>query len=223
MLAGAVGHDADVIHRLRTQLQPLSHPAVLPTQIVRDPTTGRATLLSDVPELSLRDRFQECVARAMPGIPRPELLDHLYEAAAALDQLQTRHGLCHLALTPRRLLLGRGGILLAGFGQEQLIWPSAPQGAGRYTAPELVQGNGSPASDLYSLALIYAEMLTGIHPCPRRSVSRRETFSLELSLLPAPDRPVVAQALNLDPRGRWASCSDFVAALEEAYAANSVP
>jgi hypothetical protein len=102
----------------------------------------------------------------------------------------------------------------------------------RYAAPELFANQISRACDQYSLALIYAEMLSGFHPHRQRSLSgvrrraplgaaraaprARPAIDLDLDLLPAPDRPALARALGTDPGRRFASCVEFVAALEEA-------
>src|SRR5207253_821363 len=133
------------------------------------------------------------------------------QAADALDALWGQHALPHLGLNPRTLLLDGGQAPLADFGLVPLLWlptgqPAAPLNS-RYAAPELSRpGEGGPAADQYSLALTYAEMLTGFHPLhgrqgpPRRAAAGapRGGPAPDLDLLPAPDRAAVSRALDPD-------------------------
>jgi serine/threonine protein kinase len=190
---------------------------------------GRALFLSDVPEKSLRERLVECQNARLPGIPREELLDYLVTAGEALDRLFDKHGLQHLALNPSNLLLSRGRVLLDEFGLAEMFWiPGGEPLADfnpRYNAPELLQQQISRYSDQYSLALIYAELVTGSHPCRQRALpSRRNERSSgrqgapqpDLGLLPVPEREVLTRALRTDPRQRFPTCSGFLQALEQA-------
>jgi serine/threonine protein kinase len=125
-------------------------------------------LLTDPIERTLQERFRECHEAGGAGIPRPELLEHLGEAAEALDVLHGRHGVQHLGLTPRLLLLSDDRLRIADYGLLDLLRRvggrlPTPVG-GHYMAPELSEGTVSRACDQYSLALIYAELLTGILP-----------------------------------------------------------
>jgi serine/threonine protein kinase len=154
--------------------------------------------------------LQQAQALGLPGIPRDELLAHLRSAAEALHALFGRHKLLHLTLNPRNLLLDGERLLLADFGLAELLWRSARQAVaqlnGRYSAPELFAGTLSPAADQYSLALIYHELLTGRLPA--------DPSGLLLEQLPPGDRPIVARALHPQPRQRWATAVEFIAALE---------
>src|SRR5437764_1379118 len=65
-----------------------------------------------------------------------------------------------------------------------------------YTAPEVFQGRVSPASDQYSLAVAYLELLTGALPFrgknARRLAMQHCTEEPDLGGLPEADRPHVA-------------------------------
>jgi serine/threonine protein kinase len=192
----------------------LHHPALPPCEVLQcDP--GRLVLAGDVVEENLRDRFQQCLARREPGVPREELLGYLRAAAEALDYLYQQHSVQHLALSPRSLLLDRGRLLLADFGLAQLFWlpagqPVAQRNA-RYAPPELFEGVASRACDQFSLAVIYHELLTGRHPFGRQSARHADGPLLEH--LPVADRDAVARALAADPQARWPSCAELVRAL----------
>ena len=228
-LLGFVKYDARLISHFRA----LRDRALPPTEVHWSPAE-RLVLLTGAYEGTLRDRFDRRQAEGSPGVPRLELLAMLRTAAEALDALATQHGLQHLGLHPRNLLVDGARLWVADFGLIPLVWLPAGHSAatlnGRYAAPELFDRRPSRSADQYSLALIFAEMLTGIHPRPNRPSSgafrrpglgqrsglTKRIVNIDLDLLPAPDRDVVARALAGDPERRFASCTEFVGALEVA-------
>ncbi len=208
MLFGCAGRAEEMAGRLAA----LRHPVLAPVHVVRDGRGGLALVgLPNGP--TLRDRWQECVAAGLPGMPRGELLAHLKTAASALDFLFRTHGVAHLGLNPRNLLVTGGRLYIADFGLAQLLWLPAGQAVARlnvrYSAPELFQRQHGPACDQYSLALIYHEMLTGNLP-----VFARHSGPPSLEHLPPGDAAVLARALAPDPARRWDNCTSFVRALE---------
>jgi serine/threonine protein kinase len=213
-LPGQTAADPEAQQRLATGLAALRHPCLPGSEVVRNPAGGLVHL-TDVLAPTLRDRYQECVAQHMMGIPRGELLGYLHTAAEALDTLYARHGLQHLGLNPQTLLVRDGRLWLADFGLVQLAWLPLGQVAGplngRYSDPRLAAAGAPPGCDQYSLALIYAEMLTRIHPRTRRSRGK-----VDLSYVSTRDRDILARALHADPRQRFATCGELVRALEQA-------
>jgi serine/threonine protein kinase len=230
--------------QLLGRLQGLCHPVLPETQVAWSPS-GRLVLVSEPFARTLRDRFEACLAEGMAGVPRSELLRCLRVVAEALDALNQEHGLPHLGLTPRTILLQPDGVRLADFGLIPLVWLPTGQSAGqlnpRYAAPELFaarQSEESQRADQYSLAMIFAEMLSGVAPKPHRgpfngpggsglhrrleraalesSALRARGMRIDLDLLPAADRDILARALHNDPRQRFAGCTDLVRALEGA-------
>jgi serine/threonine protein kinase len=226
-LLGFVKYDA----RLISHFKALRDRALPPTEVHWSPAE-RLILLTSAYEGTLRDRFDQRKAEGLPGIPRLELLAKLRTAAEALDALATQHGLQHLGLHPRNLLVEGMRLWVADFGLIPLVWLPAGQSAAtlnwRYAAPELFDRRPSRSADQYSLALIFTEMLTGIHPRPNRPQSgtfRRpgsgqqpkpsnRGVKIDLDLLPAPDRGVISRALANDPEKRFVSCTELVEALE---------
>jgi serine/threonine protein kinase len=203
------------------RLRALRHPCLPPLDIQLGPG-GRLALITDAPDGSLSERLRECQQIGQQGVPRPELIACLREAGAALDHLYQEHRLQHLALTPRQLVLRGGQLFLPNFGLAELLWlPAGFDLAAlntRYAAPELFDHQSSRHCDQYSLALIYQELLTGIHAfrnCNQRQMAvARLRGKPDLGLLPATDRAVVLQALHIDPDQRFPTCSAFVDALE---------
>ncbi len=196
------------------------HPALPAMQLFRSPN-GRIVLVTDTYDKSLRDRFQECLNQGQRGIPRDELLGYLETAAAALDQLHEQHGLRHLGLSPRHLVLRGGQLGFVDFGLLQLVWLATGQPAAqlplRYAAPEFLETGAADTADQYSLALIYAELLTGVQPRLSRGGARhapgKSAAPIDLDFLPAVDRAPLARALDPDPAKRFAHCTALAAAL----------
>ncbi len=199
------------------------HQALAALEVV-EAGPGRIALISEAGDSSLAVRLRECQAAGLPGIPRGELLGYLAWTADVLDQIYHAHQLQHLTLSPRHLALGRGELILLEFGLAELVWLPLGQPPAslnpRYAALELFDGLISDACDQYSLALIYQELLVGLHPYrnlnPRQMASAKLRGQPDLGLLPAPDRPIVAQALAAEPEKRFRSCREFILALEEA-------
>ena len=172
----------------------------------------------------LTARFKERRAAGHAGIARQELLSYLQAIARVLDELSAREQLQHLVLNPTHLVSIHDQPVLLDFGLAELLW--LPEGISlaqlnpRYAALELFHGLVSDACDQYSLALIYQELLVGLHPYRNLNARQMATPKLrgqpDLSLLPSTDRPVVMQALNPEPDRRFRSCSDFIAALWQA-------
>jgi serine/threonine protein kinase len=211
--------EGDALDRLRK----LRHPALPRFESVAE-SGARLALLTDLPDSSLADRLRERRQIGQDGLPRPELLSYLRQAAEALDDLYEESRLQHLGLTPRHLALRGGRLYLLDFALAELFWLPAGNNLAslnpRYAAPELFEGQIGRRSDQYSLALIYQELLTGIHPFrnvhPRQLALPRHRGKPDLSLLPTADRAVIAQALHLDPDCRYPTCSALVDALETA-------
>lgn len=198
------------------RLRSLNHPALVPSEVVHlEP--GRVILQTDIVEETLRDRFLQCQANKLPGIRRGELVDYLRAAAEVLDYMYLQHGVQHLGLNPRCLSLDNGWLQITDFGLAQVLWHPAGLDIARrnpcYAAPELFEKRITRTCDQVSLALVYAELLTGVPPY-RRANAAGQRGKPDLAKLPALDRGVIARALNADPGKRWPSCTEMVLALE---------
>jgi serine/threonine protein kinase len=201
-------------------LRELTHPALAPLEIIDCPG-HRLALVSDPGDGSLYDRLKESQRDGLPGVPREELLAHLQVVAEALDDLQQTYRMQHLALTPKALVLSAGELRILDYGLMELLWMpaghEAPAVNTRYCAPELFARQSSRACDQYSLALIFQELLTGVHAFrnlnARQMAAARLRGSPDVGLLPGLDRATVLRALHPDPDQRFRSCAEFIAAL----------
>jgi serine/threonine protein kinase len=215
-LSGVVRAD-ETAGQLAGLIRSLKHPALPPTKVFR--TQQDVLLITDAPGRSLQDRHLDCISQGLPGIPREELLGYLWQSAAILDAIQERHELQHLSLNPWNLLVRDNKLWLADLGLVQLVWIPGGRSPARlnwrYAAPELLEGRSSKACDQYALALIYIEMLTGLHPRPNPRASRGR-WKPDLDFVPLVDRAVVARALDDQPTRRFPRCRDLVEALQAA-------
>ncbi len=219
ILFGLGSPDVTKLKEALTRLRSIHHPALhVPNVVHVEP--GRLVLITDHYRETIRDRAHQCQARKQPGIPRAELVDYIRAAAEVLDYLYQQHSIQHLNLNPRNLVLDNGWLQLSEFGYAQLLWAPAGQDIARrnvrYAAPETFLGEISRHCDQYSLALIYAEMLTGVHPFRGLSpqVYAPKKMPPDLERLREVDREVLKRALDPDPTHRWANCTEMLLALE---------
>ncbi len=207
----------DPIGSFLRRLQEAQHPA-LPVLEVLPCTHGMVLLARDCEGKTLSQLYQESVAKGLPGIRRNELLIWLDQAGEALDQLRDEHRLWHLGLNPLSVLVEEDGISLTDFGLVHLLCLPTGQPLARchqrYAAPELLRDEPGDRCDQYSLALLFAEMLTGIHPRPRLpGPGSRGKCRLDLTLFSGIDQQVLEKALNDEPNERFESCTELMAAL----------
>ena len=100
------------------------------------------------------------------GASREELLRILLDVARAVARLHEK-GIVHLDLKPENILVDENGVVkicdfgFARFKAETCSRSSGIWGTPVYTAPEVWSGEYSEKSDVYSLGVILAEILTG--------------------------------------------------------------
>jgi serine/threonine protein kinase len=199
------------------RVKSLQHPFLLALESVTV-VDGRVVIVTDLAEASLQDRFLECQAAGLCGIPHGELMAYLAETAEALDYLESDHGLQHLDIKPENLLLVGNHIRVADFGllkdmtdaNASLINGLTP----KYAAPEVFDGRPSRSSDQYSLAIVFQEMATGTSPFSGRTAAQLASQHLhsspDLSPLSPLERFAVGKALAKDPAMRFRNCREFV-------------
>lgn len=197
------------------------HPFVLSLERY-EIINGQLIIVTELADGSLWDRFREYRSKGLPGIPRAELLGYMAEAAEALDLMNHQYDLMHLDVKPQNLFLVHNHVKVADFGLvKELEGMMAAVTGGItpvYAAPETFDGYVSRNSDQYSLAIVYQELLTGYRPFSgtntRQLIMQHLEGKPKLDPLPPQDRPVVAKALNRDPKGRFQNCTEFVQTLK---------
>jgi eukaryotic-like serine/threonine-protein kinase len=155
-------------------------------------------------------------------------IDVFLQIAAALIAIH-RGGLCHRDLKPANVMLrADGSIVLIDFGlamaleSTQITKVGEVHGSPYYISPEQVDGssNGDHRSDLYSLGVMFYEMLSGTRPFQGKTVF--DVVNAHRSA-PVPHLvgdlvgfdPIIQSLLNKDPNQRAQSASEALAALSK--------
>jgi len=181
-----------------------------------------------VPGGSLRERLDTEKRLAVK-----ETLRIAQEVGAGLDYAH-RNRFVHRDVKPENVLFADGHALLADFGVARVYSASETEsvtdagiavGTPEYMSPEQASGepNVGSASDVYSLACVVYEMLTGEPPV--RGKGARATLAKQVTDVPRPVRALrpdapahiertLARALAKDPGERFPTVAEFVAALQ---------
>src|SRR6185369_8749334 len=80
----------------------IRHPYVLSLERY-DKIDGQLVIVMELADRNLWDRFRECHALGMPGIPRDELMRYMEETAEALDLMNNHYHIQHLDVKPQNL------------------------------------------------------------------------------------------------------------------------
>ncbi|MFO0946278.1 MAG: serine/threonine-protein kinase [Planctomycetota bacterium] len=205
------------------QIRAIRHPFLLSIERY-EIVDHYLVIVMELADKSLADRYDECAANGLSGIPRDELLGYMRESAEALDVLNHRFGLQHLDVKPENLFLSAGHVKVADFGLVQprntnltnsTIAISPP-----YAPPELFDGRVEPTADQYGLAVTYQELLTGKRPYSatdvRGLIFQHLRGTPDFSAVPPADRPILSRAISRDVEVRFDRCMDLIEALSNA-------
>ncbi len=175
----------------------LDHPNILPIKTAGQ-IDGHFVIVSPLGSSTLGDRLEKRMALR----DALELFDPMIEALAYAH----RQGVIHCDVKPENFILFAGGqIRLADFGIArfaQHTLSGSGSGTVGYVAPDQALGRPSPRSDVFSLGLVFWQMLTGLLPIwpfdwPADGASRLRTrVHPELIHL-------LERALKLDDRKRF--------------------
>ena len=147
------------------------------------------------------------------------------------DALQYAHdrGIVHRDIKPENLLLDREGrVKIADFGIAKMLGaePSGtgipdtqPAGTPQYMAPEqkAAPHTADNRADIYSLGVVFYEMLTGELPAVKlQPPSRKVQINIRLD-------EIVLRALEKEPEMRYQTAADFRAEVETIVTSESKP
>jgi serine/threonine protein kinase len=205
------------------RIKEVRHPFLLSLERI-EIVDGQLIIVTELADMSLKDRYEQAHAEGADHIPRDELLSYLRDAADALDYMSDNFSLQHLDVKPENLLLVGKRVKVADFGLvKELQDVTASMMGGLtpvYASPEVFNGQPSQRSDQYSLAIVYQEMLTGVLPFPGKTAAQLASQHVHarprLTSLPADDQPIIARALSKDPAQRFPSCRALIDALSGA-------
>ena len=204
----------------------LTHPHILP---VYDSGDAGGLLFYVMPNMegrSLRERLER-----ERQLPLAEALTVTREVASALDYAH-RHHVVHRDIKPENILLHDGSAMVADFGigkalsaEGSLTQTGMVMGTPTYMSPEQASGDVDVdgRTDLYSLACVLFEMLTGEPPftgataqaiIAKRFVSPIPKVRVTRDVPEAVDN-ALTRALARTPVDRFPTAAQFVEALRQ--------
>ncbi len=165
--------------------------------------------------------------------PLPRIV-HIMEDLLAGLQFSHERGVVHRDIKPANLMLTQGGqAKIADFGIARIESSSMTQagtvlGTPAYMSPEQFMGQVVDArSDIYSSGVLLYQLLTGERPFEgsmsaimHKALNTEAPLPSEISVTaPRPFDAVVRRAMAKRPEDRFASASDFMAAIRAAATA----
>jgi hypothetical protein len=236
LLAAHLSNDMAFRARFRREGQVqarLEHPHVVSVYEAGETEQGLFIAMRLVRGRTLKDLIND------RELDRARTLKILAPVAEALDEAHGL-GLIHRDIKPQNVLVGRRDhSFLADFGltkgptEASLTKTGHFVGTFDYISPEQINGQpASAASDVYSLASVLYECLTGTVPFPRPV----EAAVLYAHVSEPPPRPsehrpelpaeldeVIGRAMAKDPVARQSSAGELIGDVERAFATRAQP
>lgn len=205
---GAASHNM-FVHEARIASL-LEHPDIVHLKTA-ETIAGYDVLVTELGERSLAD----VLVRPRSLRFAVHVLRHVLRALAAAHA----RGVIHRDIKPENVLVWRDGrVKLADFGASRFAEPATHTtvtGTPSYRAPEQAYGRPEFASDVFSVALMFYEMVTRVLPSwPFRwPLERHAVFTRRV---PPALVPVIRRAAHFDPKRRYADAGALLAAVERA-------
>jgi len=231
----------DLVSRFRREARAMSH--------LTHPNSTKVYLYGELDDGSLyivmeflEGKNLNQTVRADGPFPVGRALPILIQVCGALDEAH-KQGIIHRDLKPENIFICQQGTLkdypkVLDFGlakvteremrpgsiiltQEGMVF-----GTPEFMSPEQAQGNAlTPASDIYSLAVILYEVLTGKLPFDAKGALEFIQLHVHGKPIPINERvpglkfppllwQVIARALEKKPEDRFATAADFAAAMK---------
>lgn len=203
-------------------LQASGHPNVLPL-IDADIYDDQVVIVSEyVPDGSLAGWLKQHGGKSPSPGAAVEMMDGVL---AGLNHLHSRR-IIHRDLKPENILLQRETPRLADFGIARLLKSSSHSahvsGTLAYMAPEAFDGKRNEQTDIWSVGVIFYEMLAGRVPYNQPDIPSFIGAIMRYDPPPLPDsipevlREIVMKALQRDPANRYLSVIEMRGDLREA-------
>lgn len=243
---------SEIMERFQREAQSLgrleSHPNIVTIYRYGEVEGIHYIAMQLIDGISLAEYYNELKNKGH-FIPPDELLHIVKQVVNALDYAHER-GVIHRDIKPGNIMLetdpktGQKRAVLMDFGLVMQLDTQTTAGVPtlglafgtpRYIAPEqaISSQQASPQSDIYSLAVVVFELLTGRPPFDDSDTPMSVALSHINKKPPSPrdireEVPesvarVILRALEKEPKSRYATASDFYNALEEAYLKGTEP
>jgi len=203
-------------------VQASGHPNVVPI-IEADVYDGRVVIVSEyAPGGTLSERLTNLRGTPMPLDASVEMVLGIL---GGLEHLHLK-SIIHRDLKPANILLQGDTPRLTDFGISRILkttsQSSSIAGTPVYMAPETFDGKRSVQTDVWSVGVIFYELLTGSLPYPQADISSLVGAILTRDPEPLPSsvprtiQNVVTIALQKDPARRYKSATEMRQALRSA-------
>jgi hypothetical protein len=214
VIAPELADDPKFIRRFEAEAQiiaGLEHPHIVPLYDYWREPRAAYLVMRLIGNNSLADTLAE-------GALPPARAASVFAQLASALQCAHRSGVVHRDVKPENILIDRDGnayltdfgMALASDGGSAIAAANSSTGASLnapYASPEQLGGHPmSPASDIYSLAVVAARALTGL----------TGDYEAVRGALPATARTVLDRGTDRDPLRRYSSAAVFGQALTEA-------
>lgn len=192
----------------------LKHPNLVHIYDLRTDQQGDHWLIMEYVE---GESLRAILDRHPNGVA-PELAVQWFGGLAEGVQHLHDHGIVHRDLKPGNIFLEKGRIKVGDYSLCKLI---GSQRAGQtqsvgtvlYMAPEISTGNYNRQVDIYAAGIILYEMLTGHVPFDGDSAGeilmKHLTSMPDLTKVPSPFVPILAQALHKNPIHRFSTIHEM--------------
>jgi len=169
------------------------------------------------------------------GLTRRQALSLLSQATSGLAEIHSR-GIVHRDIKPANLMLrGEGVLVLTDFGVAKRVEQTAGHtvqgevlGTPHYLSPEQAQaGSVGPRADLYSLGIIFFEMLTGRRPYTGETITEILSQHIIAPIPRLPDelqdfQPLIDGLLAKRPEQRFADADTLLAEIDRIWTQQSI-
>jgi len=169
LLPKGLGDDAELVRRLSEEARQVSRVAHANIVALYDfqQTGGRSFITMEYVDGSTL----KTILKTSGKVPVLSAMKIVYQCCQGLDHVHKK-GMAHLDIRPDNIMLNKQNTAkIMNLGVAKALAEKAMTGAGltngaaRYKSPEQITGQGvDTRSDIYSLGIVFYELLTGVHP-----------------------------------------------------------
>jgi len=220
--------DPDALERFQNEIRAagrLVHPGIV---VIHDAGVDADAGLFYITMEFVQGRSLAKMIDEKQAFPLPRVMRIMEQACRALEYAHQSH-IVHRDIKPANLLVGElDTVKLTDFGTAKILERGGTQsgqivGTPSYMAPEQVKGRAVDGrADIFALAVILYELLTGERPFPGKNVTTViykivhedpvPPVQVDSSIHPGLNA-VVMKGMAKEPDDRYATCADFLSAL----------